>query len=213
MQVYLDESGDLGWNFTAPFGQGGSSRFLTLAFLFLPKQSRHAPKNLIRCLYKKYKWQNEKKAHSATLKQKKLFCEKTVELLKRHSKVKIDVIIVNKANVRSHIRADSNKLYNYMTSLVVPDYVGSEKEIEFIPDERSVKVRSGNSLADYLQIKLWFERGFETKINDRPGVSHKNYNLQFVDWVAHCTWIRYEFGEFQPFNILSPFIKVRQLYF
>lgn len=213
MQVYLDESGDLGWNFTAPFRQGGSSRFLALAFLFLPSKSRYAPKNLIRSLYKKYKWKNEKKANSATLNQKILFCQKTVELLKRHNKTKVDVIIVNKTNVRSHIRADPNKLYNYMTSLVVPNYVGSEEKIEFIPDERSIKVKSGNSLVDYLKIKLWFDYGFKTIIENNPGVSRENYNLQFVDWVAHCIWIRYEDEVLQPFEILSPFIKVRQLYF
>lgn len=213
MQVYLDESGDLGWNFNKPFRQGGSSRFLALAFLFLPSQSRRAPRHLIRDLYRKYQWKDEKKANAATISQKILFCQKTVELLKRHSGVKIDVIVVNKGNVQSHIRSDPNKLYNYMTSLIVPDYVRSEKEIEFIPDERSVKVRSGNSLADYLQIKLWFDCGLKTKIINNPGVSRNNYNLQFVDWVAHCIWIKYEDGELQPFEILSPFIKVRQLYF
>lgn len=29
--VYLDESGDLGWKFDAPYRSGGSSRYLTIA--------------------------------------------------------------------------------------------------------------------------------------------------------------------------------------
>jgi len=37
MNVYVDESGDLGWEFAQPFRQGGSSRYLTIASLLVPK--------------------------------------------------------------------------------------------------------------------------------------------------------------------------------
>ena len=62
------------------------------------------------------------------------------------------------------------------------------------------------------QLRYSKPKNFVLRKNN-PGVSQKNYNLQFVDWVAHCIWIRYEDNELQPFEILSPFIKVRQLYF
>lgn len=212
-QIYLDESGDLGWNFSGPYNRGGSSQFLTLAFLFLPPSDRNAPKHLIRSLYRKYNWKNEKKASQATPNQKALFCEKTVKLLKRRPEVKIDVITVKKRNVFPHIRGDANKLYNYMTGLVIPDYIGSEDMVQFIPDERSIKVESGNSLEDYLKIKLWFEHGFRTMIRVEPASSHKNYNLQFVDWIAHCIWSSYENQTAQFLEILRPSIKVRCLYF
>jgi len=39
MHVFLDESGDLGWNFEHPFRMGGSSRFLTLAFLVVDEST------------------------------------------------------------------------------------------------------------------------------------------------------------------------------
>lgn len=39
MNVYFDESGDLGWSFDKPYGAGGSSRYLTIAFLIIPKLS------------------------------------------------------------------------------------------------------------------------------------------------------------------------------
>jgi len=97
---------------------------------------------------------NEKKASTATVNQKILLCNKTVSLLQNYPDIKIDVITVKKQNVQAHIREDPNKLYNYMIGLVVPDYVKKEKTIIVHPDERSIKVKSGNSLEDFLKIKL-----------------------------------------------------------
>ncbi|HDL01408.1 MAG TPA: DUF3800 domain-containing protein [candidate division Zixibacteria bacterium] len=213
MQIYLDESGDLGWNFSAPYGNGGSSRYLALAFLFLPLKHRRRPKNIIRELYRKYKWKDEKKASNSTLRQKELFCKKATNIITKYPDINIDIIVVNKTNVQSHIREDANKLYNYMSGLVIPDYVCEKNKVEFIPDKRSVKVESGNSLVDYLETKLWFDHNCATSIKNHPQESHKNYNLQFADWLAHCAWIHFEFSNSTPFNILSPKINTRRLFF
>lgn len=213
MNVYLDESGDLGWILDQPFRRGGSSRYLTLSFVFVPYNVKRYPRNIILSMYKQFGWTSEKKASSATPKQKILFCEKAVEMLEKHNSIRIHALTVKKANVKQHIREDPNKLYNYMTGLVLPKYVESEPQIQFIPDERTVKVASGNSLTEYLQIKLWFEHNLTTKIINMPGRSHENYTLQFADWIAHCVWIKHEDGISKPHQILRPHIDVAHLYF
>lgn len=213
MIVLLDESGDLGWSFDLPYRQGGSSRYLSMTSMFLPKKYQNQPEDIIKSMYKKIGWKKEKKASDATLNQKINFCKSATELLKNNKEIKIDVITVNKENVQEHIRKDSNKLYNYMASLVIPEYITAYDEVDFVPDERSIKVKSGNSLADHLQIKLWFECNCKTTLINKPTVSHLNYNLQFVDWVSHCIWINFEDKVNQPFTILSPFIKHRPLFF
>ncbi|MBF0330240.1 MAG: DUF3800 domain-containing protein [Nitrospirae bacterium] len=213
MHIYLDESGDLGWKFDAPYRKGGSSRYLVLAFLFLPIEHKHKPRNIIRELYSVHKWKTEKKASYATLNQKTFFCNRVVTLLKTHPDIKIDAIIAYKEKVQIHIRNDSNKLYNYMSGLVIPNYIGMKEKVSFIPDQRSVKVKSGNSLADYLQIKIWFDHDLKTTIKCIPCESHFNYNLQFTDWIAHCIWTHFEDSSSKPFNILEPHINVRRLYF
>jgi len=213
MQVYLDESGDMGWTFSKPFRLGGSSRFLCLAIMILPLARGKMPKRIISALYKKYGWISEKKASSASVAQKMEFVEQAVNLLKKCTDIKIDCIVAQKENVQDHIRNDSNKLYNYMSKLVIPDYVKDEAEFEFVPDKRSIKVQSGNSLADYLQTVIWFDHNAKTKLNNNPQESHRNYNLQFVDWLAHCVWSHFEDGENDIFQKLSPAIKIRRLYF
>jgi len=51
LNIYIDESGDLGFTFK-PRGKG-SSRYLTIACLFVPKELSHLPKKLVRKLYSK----------------------------------------------------------------------------------------------------------------------------------------------------------------
>jgi hypothetical protein len=214
MLVLVDESGDLGWVLERPYRQGGSSKYLTLALMFLPKVKKHLPKNLILSQYTANpSWRPEKKGQSATLHQKINFCQEAIKILASNKDIKIDVITVKKENVRDAIRQDPNKLYNYMCGLIIPDHVGAFSNFEFMPDERTVKVKSGNSLVDYLQTELFFKHNLNTKIVNKPQLSQNCYNLQFVDWIVNCIWINYEDGINGPFKILSPHIKIRQLYF
>jgi len=115
--------------------------------------------------------------------------------------------------VQEHIRADANKLYNYIAGLVMPEYIRHSDQVQFIPDERSIKVKSGNSLVDYLQTKLWFELDLRTTIINSPGKSHEQYNLQFVDWIAHCIWIKFEDRITGAHDLILPHIRHRQLFF
>lgn len=164
-------------------------------------------------MYKKYGWKHERKASAASPQQKTEFAQSVVGLLLAHNDIKIDCIVVRKEKVQAHIRADSNKLYNYMCRLVICDYVTLEPEIQFIPDKRSIKVESGNSLSDYLQTVLWFECSAKTVVVNNPQESSLNYNLQFVDWVAHCLWSSFEDNETAISSKLLSSIKVRRLYF
>jgi len=85
MQAFLDESGDLGWVLDKPYRHGGSSKFLTLAFLLLPPSDRNAAKHLMRSMYDRFGWKNEAKASKATDEQMRIFCEKTVEMVRRRN--------------------------------------------------------------------------------------------------------------------------------
>ena len=80
-------------------------------------------------------------------------------------------------------------------------------------NDGAAKVKSGNSLSDYLQTVLWFDCSLTTKLINNPQESGKNYNLQFVDWIVHCVWSHFEDGETTVFDKLSPAIRVRQLFF
>ena len=213
MKILVDESGDLGWSFDRPFRQGGSSRYLTVVCLIVPRLHYRKPRKVITRLYKRFGWKTEQKAADANDIQQVVFCEMVTDLLTRYPEIKLDVIRVNKVNVQDHIRQDSNKLYNYMLGLVIPDYVSQEENFTLVTDRRSIKVKSQNSLKDYLEMKLWFEKDCPAQIEHFPTDSSTDYGLQFVDWIAHCVWTQYENGEDTFLKILRPVIKLRPLYF
>ena len=119
MKVYLDESGDLGFNFRKPFRKGGSSRYLTIAFLLVPKDLSPLPKRIVKSLYRRKKRspQNELKGGQLTVDEEVFFAGKTVKLLSKYPHVKVLAITVNKRKVKAHIRQDPNKLYNVIIQI------------------------------------------------------------------------------------------------
>jgi hypothetical protein len=215
MQVFLDESGDLGWELSRPYQRGGSSRYFTLALLVVDASTRKYPKRLVKKLRVKYgmKTSREIKGAKLTPNQLVFFCEQVEKLRADHPSIAIETITVMKENVQEHIRADPNKLYNYMINLCLPDLIQGESEVLFTPDPRSIKVASGNSMVDYLQTQLWFERGVETTLVQQASESHHNLSLQFIDVIAHAVWSYHENAKSDPYDILRRCIRTRPLFF
>ena len=54
VKAYIDESGDLGFKFSAPYNHGGSSRYLTISYLIFPENKIHLPKRIAKDIYLKF---------------------------------------------------------------------------------------------------------------------------------------------------------------
>jgi hypothetical protein len=215
MNVYLDESGDLGFTFDKPYRIGGSSRYLTIAFLLVPKELSHLPKRVVKKLYKRKKHPTSKELKGPDLNpEDRIFlANRIADLLTNHPSIKSFAITVYKKNVEDHIRRDANKLYNYMISLVLLDRIKELPEITFIPDERAIKVQSGNSLVDYLQTELMFKLNSKTIIDNKPQSSHKVLNLQLVHFIANFIWKNYEDSHSSEYNIITRKVQLTHLFF
>ena len=216
IQIYLDESGDLGWKLDKPYRYGGSSRYLTIASLIISPTKKHIPKRLIKKLYKRFNWsfRIEKKWSDMTLPEREEFAREAAIL---RQKYKADLrylsITVRKENVQEHIRSDSNKLYNYMIGLSLLNEMHRHKEVVFIPDPRSVKVASGNSLHDYLQTQLWFEKQSNTLLETITADSSSNYNIQFADMLSGLVQNHFEDEKSSPWSLLRKEISSKTLFF
>ena len=122
-------------------------------------------------------------------------------------------ITVRKENVQVHIRSDPNKLYNYMISLSLLNEMSKHENIIFMPDPRSIKIKSGNSLHDYLQTKLWFEKQAVTSINTNPITSSSSHNIQFADMLSGLVQSYFEDGNSRPWLLLRSHISYKTLFF
>jgi len=215
MIVYFDESGDTGFKFARPFRRGGSSRFLTIAFVLIPRDLAEEPRRIVRKLYSKRgrSSRNELKGSHLTPAEKLYVANRTKKLLTRNKRMKIYAITVNKVKVRPEIRKETNILYNYMVGLVLPEKIKRHSEITLIHDKRTIKVRSGNSLKDYLQVKLWYILNSNTVLRYHPKESHRSLNLQFIDYIAHIIWSRFEDNETAAYDIIRTKIDSIPLFF
>lgn len=83
MNVYLDESGDLGWVMDKPYRHGGSSRFMTIAFVACPKEKKHLLRRIVVDVYRKTKTDPkiELKGSSLSVEDKCYFAEKVRKLV------------------------------------------------------------------------------------------------------------------------------------
>lgn len=214
MIAYIDESGDLGWTLDKPYHRGGSSQYLTIAILITPSDKSHFPKRVVKDLYSKYKIpvSREIKGFSLSPEQRAYFVQRAMALKNNHPDIRVVTITVKKANVQDHIRLDSNKLYNYMIRLALLDEIKTESVVTLIPDPRSIKVKSGNSLQDYLQTELWFEYASSTVLDSKVVSSENSLNLKFVDIIAHLIWCKFENNKPEA-DLLIPYIKIKRLFF
>lgn len=213
--IYLDESGDLGWKFNHPYRQGGSSRYMTIAYVVCPKEKKHLLQRIVREIYNKTGTDPkiELKGSNLSVETKKVFASKVCKLVSMNPDIKIGAITVNKCKVQQHIREDANKLYNYMIKLAVLETVRNEPLVNLIRDNKTIKVKSGNSLIDYLQTTLWFELNSKTKIIDNPSDSKQVLNLVFIDWLNNLIWGNYEDQNSEPYSILKSVLDSKKLFF
>lgn len=215
LNVYLDESGDMGWTLDKPYRQGGSSRFMTIAFVVCPSEKKHLLRRIVVKMYnrKKFDPKEELKGTKLSCEDKCFFAEHVRKLVSMNPDIIVGSITVNKSRVQRHIRDDANKLYNYMIRLALLNYVKDEPVVNLIRDNKTIKVKSGNSLIDYLQTTIWFELDSKARIVDIPSDSKKVKNLIFIDWMNNLIWSRYEDSIMEPYNILRSVITSRKLFF
>jgi hypothetical protein len=212
--VYLDESGDLGFSFALPYRRGGSSRFLTVAALCVPANKRHIPKRIISDLYAQFKWTaNEKKWVDMSPIARTAFAYAALKMCEDHADIHMHAMVVKKQNVEAHITTDPNKLYNFMIKLCLMSRMATYDEVTMVPDPRSIKVKSGNSLHDYLQTELWFTENAKTLLNTQPSDSRNCRGIQFADMLAGLVQTRFEDSYFTDMKILYSKIKLNCLFF
>jgi hypothetical protein len=215
LTIFVDESGDLGWKFDQPYREGGSSRHLTIGSVCIPPGKEYLTRRVVRDLYDKFRWNTKKEKKWVDMSDvaRTEFVRAARQLAEAHNDIHFHAITVKKENVQPHIRSDSNKLYNYMVRLSLLDRMALHASVTLVPDPRSIRVESGNSLSDYLQIEMWFTKKAQTAIYTKTRHSHQCEELQFADYLSGVVQSFHEDGERTNFAVLSSRIKQGRLYF
>jgi hypothetical protein len=195
--AYLDESGDLGWNFQHPYQKGGSSRFLTIAAILVHKNDKHRPGRALDTFKKKLNVdpKSELKATDLTSQQRILFMDIFLhEASKAKQYLRIISKTVSKMNVQHpRFRTDSNTLYNYTTSLCLLDKIASFEKVDLFADSRVTKVDARLSFNQYLVTKLAGDMNSSCDFNVHHVNSQHSQEVQCADILTNIIWRSYEF--------------------
>ncbi|MDD5601288.1 MAG: DUF3800 domain-containing protein [Actinomycetota bacterium] len=205
--IYLDESGDLGFN-------KGSSKHFVISFLAMNQKTNILLKRKIIKVKRKY---NIPKG--IEIKGNKSSHRLRMDILKEICSLPIDIysITTKKQGINETLRKDTNIFYNYMVNLIVVPYLGKIKanKICLIADKRISKVSKGMRFGDYLKYKIFYEKNlYHLQLNIEYLDSITSYGLQAVDFVANSIFRNYEQGNKKYIEALEGnIVQNKRLYF
>lgn len=189
MQIYLDESGNL----------GEQGKYFVIACLIPPQSNRL--KNLVkRCRVSFGDGQplDELKGFNLTFEQRQYFLNRLVAA----KDFGFAYIVADKRHLRPGL-ADA-VCYNYLTGhLLKPIIKRANENVEIICDNRNIAVASGNSLKEYLQIKAAFEWGCGHIVTLRYLDSSECNHLQCVDVISNTVYGHYALDKSHCYRIIE----------
>jgi len=105
----------------------------------------------------------------------------------------ISYIVLDKTKIKNQkLFEDKNILFNYLCSFLFKKTIKNcPEDINLYFDNRTVKIRSGNSLRDYLKIKSYTEWNFNKELNLYYLDSKSSYCIQMVDIISNTIYRKY----------------------
>lgn len=204
MYIYLDESGDLG------FDEKRSSKYIVISLLALKdkkkieRRMRKIKRNVLR---KKYRKQAEFK------KERKEVARPMLRHLIKE-KFELYTVIANKSKVKQNLRESKEILYNYIASIILlscPFELG--ELVELIVDKRSSKRLILQNFDNYLQDKIK-ALNKDISLNITHAESHSFPGIQAVDFMAWAILRKYEREDFEFYNLIKEkIVTEKRLFF
>ena len=197
--LYLDESGDLGFDFV----NKKPSKFFTVTILVLcntdNKKLSKAVKNTLRRKFKKNQKAEELKGSKCPAEIKKYFYKQA-----KNINFSVYSITLNKIKVFERLRKDKERVYNYITRLVLDKVpIKSEiSQIEIIIDKSKTK-KNIFEFNQYIlrQIKRKYDPNVSLSIYHYD--SKQNLNLQAVDMFCWGIFRKYEANDLLWYNVFK----------
>jgi hypothetical protein len=205
--IYLDESGDLGFN-------KGSSKYFVISLIAMNPETNLLLKRKIIKVKKKYNI-----GKNIEIKGNKSSYSLRMAILKEICSLPINIysITTKKYGINKALRKDTNIFYNYMVNLILVPFIEKTKHnnICLIADNRINKVSKGMRFGDYLKYKLFFEKSlYHIKLKIDYYDSMTSYGLQAVDFVSNSIFKSYEQGNKKYVRALERnIIQNKKLYF
>jgi len=192
--LFVDESGDL----------GTKERYFVMAML-APQKSKRIT-NFMKKFCAKHGLPEVKGSQLSVPHKQEIFNK-----LCSANDYTLSYIVADKHNIdNKKLFEDKNLCYNYLFSFLVKKTIkSSQEDLCILLDNHSTKVKSINSLADYIKIKAYTQWGFRHNLHIRYTDSKDSKVVQATDVVANAVYANYtyETGHFYRMLTISESIK------
>ncbi len=203
MYIFLDESGDLGFDFS----KKRTSKYFVITFLFVEnkRQVEKVIRNIHAGLRKKYKMRS---GVLHAFHEEPVTCIRFCRKLSERP-VRVMAIYLNKEKVYTRLQDEKAVLYNYVTNilldrLMTKRLVDKGKDRELIASRRETNKFLNQNFTDYLRRQMEENHGLKLRVSIKT--PHEEKCLQAVDMVSWAIFRKYEYGDESYAKILDPVI-------
>lgn len=201
--IFLDESGDLGFN---PKKQNSKYFIITTLFVVDKSPIEKLVKKIHKNLRKKIKKLSGGVLHS--VKENPVTRKRLLSLLSTQA-CSIMVIYLNKAKVYTNLQNEKHVLYNYVTNILLDRIMTKKlldinKEITMIAAKRETNRFLNDNFKTYLQEQVGSKHKVSIKIEIKT--PHEERSLQAVDFACWAIFRKYERGDPLYYNLIKKII-------
>lgn len=199
--IFLDESGDLGFDFT----KGKTSKFFVISFLFV--KNKDSVDRIVNKIFKSFSIL-ERKFHNGCLhchKETPKVRSRLLNLLNEKD-VSIMSIYLNKKKVYTKLHDEKHVLYNYVTNILIDriytkKLIPIEEKIHLIASRRETNKFLNKNFKDYLESQI--NEKHKLCINIEIKAPHEEKCLQIADFVCWAIFRKIEHGDESYFNLVK----------
>ena len=197
--IFLDESGDLGFDFSK---HKTSKVFVVTCLLTVDKRPiEKIVKKIHSELQKKYK---KRFGLLHAVKEKAITRQRLLRRLKEEE-ISIMTIYLNKKKVYTKLRDEKQVLYNYVTNILL-DRIYTRKliplagTIELVASKRETNKFLNENFKNYLNTQIKNRHKVDIKITIKTPFEEKT--LQAVDFVSWAIFRKYEYEDESYYNLI-----------
>ncbi len=213
MYVFLDESGDLGFDLT----KGGTSRFFIICLLVIPttRDQRFLEKAVDRTIHHKifksrvpHPLLDELKGSKTDLAVKKYFYRQAIK-----ADFSIYTVVLNKNRVYDYLQQQPERLYNFIAKTLIEkcSFLQARDRIILTLDRRKAppEIRAMNQ---YLMVQLEGSLPLSLPFEIFHNHSWENRGLQAVDLFSWGIFRKYERGDTAWYDMFKDRISYESIY-
>lgn len=198
--IFLDESGDLGFDFT----KARTSKFFVITFLF--SKDKRPLEKIVSKTHSELKKKYQRKGGVLHCHSEKEVTRK--RLLKRlaEKEVAIMTVFLNKKKVYTKLQDEKPILYNYVTNILLDRIYSSKilalnRSISLIASRKETNKFLNESFKNYLSSQA--EKNYRVRLEVSIKTPHEEKALQAVDFVSWAIFRKHEYQDATYYDLFK----------